>query len=187
MCASPGGKTAHIADILGATENLDAVDINNERIRILRDRLKLLGIESINVIQADGRTLSSKGYNEYDKILLDPPCSGSGTYSSRPENKWRIQQRDLRWYTNLQRDLLNEASKIIKEGGIIVYSTCSLFSEENHDIISSFLELNTNFTLIEALPMIGLPSQTLDKKAQELYPHLHDTEGFFIAKIRKNE
>jgi 16S rRNA (cytosine967-C5)-methyltransferase len=86
----------------------------------------------------------------------------------------------------LQRDLLNEASKLIKEEGLIVYSTCSLYREENHEIISSFLENNSNFSLVEATPMLGLPSTLLQNKAQELYPHIHETEGFFIAKIRRD-
>lgn len=185
MCASPGGKTSHLAALLGDGKNIEAVDINEERIKVLRSRLKLLGIVSVKITHADARTLHKRMSDYYDKILLDPPCSGSGTYSSRPEIKWRVKQRDLRWYINLQQDLLNEASKLVKEGGTIVYSTCSLYREENHGIISAFLKNNTNFSLTEASPMLGFPSKLLESKAQELYPHVHDTEGFFIAKIKK--
>jgi len=185
MCASPGGKTSHLAALLGDGSNIDAVDINGDRVKILKERLHLLGIDTVNVIHADARTLLDQKADEFDKILVDPPCSGSGTYSSRPEIKWRIQQRDLRWYLNLQRDLLNVASILVKKGGTIVYSTCSLYREENHDIISTFLAENNNFSLVEATPMLGLPSSLLNNKAQELYPHIHKTEGFFIAKIKK--
>ncbi len=187
MCASPGGKTSHIAALLGSGENIEAIDINEDRIKILAKRLELLGVKSTKIIKSDSRTLYKKTQTKFDKILLDPPCSSSGTYSSRPEMKWRLKQRDLRWYTKLQSDLLNSASKLIESEGCIVYSTCSLFQEENHDIISSFLKENTNFSLTEANPILGLSSELLDNKAQELYPHLHETEGFFIAKIKKED
>ena len=187
MCASPGGKTSHIAAILGSGENIEAVDINKDRLKILTKRLELLGIEYAKIYETDSRTLYKKTQTKFDKILLDPPCSSSGTYSSRPEMKWRLKQRDLRWYTNLQSDLLNSASKLVKSGGFIIYSTCSLFQEENHNIISSFLNENTNFSLTEAIPMLGLPSDLLENKAQEFYPHLHETEGFFITKIKKED
>ncbi|MHA1396556.1 MAG: RsmB/NOP family class I SAM-dependent RNA methyltransferase [Candidatus Heimdallarchaeaceae archaeon] len=186
MCASPGGKTSQVAAMIGDGTKIEAIDINDKRIEILRDRLFLLGVHSVEIKHMDARFLPQRASKLYDKILLDPPCSGSGTYSSRPENKWRIKQRDLRWYINLQKDLLKAASQLIKPGGIIVYSTCSLLKEENHDVISNFLEQNKNFSLVPATPLVGSRSEELDGKAQELYPHLHDTEGFFIAKLRRD-
>lgn len=185
MCASPGGKTSHIVALLGEGEEIDAVDMNRDRVQILRKRLNLLGINSVKITETDARKLHSLTETRYDKILLDPPCSGSGTYSSRPENKWRMNQRDLQWYTNLQSDLLDEAALLLKNGGFIVYSTCSLFFEENHNVILSFLEKNPDYKIEKASPMLGIPSPILEDKAQELYPHLHETEGFFIAKIKK--
>jgi 16S rRNA (cytosine967-C5)-methyltransferase len=187
MCASPGGKTSHIAAMLGSGKDIEAIDINEDRIKILVRRLELLGVESTKIIKSDSRTLYKKTKTKFDKILLDPPCSSSGTYSSRPEMKWRLKQRDLRWYTNLQSDLLDSASRLIESEGCIVYSTCSLFQEENHNIILSFLRENTDFSLVCANPMLGLSSELLENKAQELYPHLHETEGFFIAKIKKED
>ncbi len=185
MCASPGGKTSHIVAQAGTTKNILAVDLNKDRVKILTDRLKLLGAEEVKILSADARTLKTTVKSSFDKILLDPPCSGSGTYSSRPDIKWRIKQRDLNWYIKLQNDLLNEASKLLEVDGCIVYSTCSLFEDENHDIISQFLKNNSNFSLMLASPMIGIPSNLLNNKTQEIYPHLHETEGFFIAKMRK--
>ena len=119
--------------------------------------------------------------------MVDPPCSSSGTYSSRPENKWRLKKRDLRWYVDLQKDLLEEASRLIKQDGVIVFSTCSLFHDENQNIITSFLEKNSDFKLEKPLPIIGIIKKTPYGEVQELYPHLHETEGFFVAKIRKKK
>ncbi|MBY9000572.1 MAG: RsmB/NOP family class I SAM-dependent RNA methyltransferase [Candidatus Heimdallarchaeota archaeon] len=185
MCASPGGKTSHIAALTGSGKNILAVDLNKDRVKILTERLKLLGVKETEIRSMDARNLTTKVKTKYDKILLDPPCSGSGTYSSRPDIKWRMKQRDLGWYIKLQSDLLDESSKLLGSDGHLVYSTCSLFEEENHDIISKFLENNSNFSLIEASPMIGVSSNKLYNKAQELFPHLHETEGFFIAKMKK--
>ena len=185
MCASPGGKTSHIVAQTGTAKNILAVDLNKERVKILTDRLKLLGAEKVNILSADARTLKTNVKSTFDKILLDPPCSGSGTYSSRPDIKWRVKQRDLNWYIKLQSSLLSEASKLLEVDGCIVYSTCSIFEDENHEIISQFLKINSNFSLMLASPMIGIPSILLDSKTQELYPHLHETEGFFIAKMKK--
>ncbi len=185
MCASPGGKTSHLVAQAGTTKNILAVDLNKERVKILTDRLKLLGAEKVKILSADARTLKSKVKSTFDKILLDPPCSGSGTYSSRPDIKWRMKQRDLNWYIKLQTALLDEASKLLEVDGCIVYSTCSLFEDENHEIISQFLKKNSNFSLMLTSPMIGIASTLLENKTQELYPHLHETEGFFIAKMKK--
>ncbi len=185
MCASPGGKTSHIVAQGGTAKNILAVDLNKERVKILTNRLKLLGAEKVKILSADARTLKASVKSTFDKILIDPPCSGSGTYSSRPDIKWRVKQRDLNWYIKLQSSLLNEASRLLEVDGNIVYSTCSVFEDENHEIISQFLKKNSNFSLILASPMIGLPSSLLDCKTQEFYPHLHETEGFFIAKMKK--
>lgn len=187
MCASPGSKTSHIAALLDNKSRITAVDINDERINILRNRMKKLGVKPIDIVQGDAKQFSKITSDTFDKILLDPPCSSSGTYSSRPENKWKMKQRDLRWYVDLQTDLLKEAEHLVKPNGAIVYSTCSLFHDENHNIISSFLQENEDFYLETPLPIIGTLSTTPHGEVQELFPHLHETEGFFIAKIRKRK
>ena len=187
MCASPGSKTSHIAALLKNKSKITAVDINNERIKIFEERMNLLGVEQIKIIQADSKQLSKTIDYKFDRILVDPPCSSSGTYSSRPDNKWKLKKRDLRWYVDLQTDLLEEASRLINQNGVIVYSTCSLFYDENQHIITSFLEKNDDFYLEKPLPIIGKITKTSFGEVQELFPHLHQTEGFFIAKIRKNK
>jgi 16S rRNA (cytosine967-C5)-methyltransferase len=187
MCASPGGKTSHISSLVPNSKNIIAVDLNDERTRILRERLNLLNVRNVKIIQADARNLHIKVEHMFDKILLDPPCSGSGTYSSRPENRWRLKRKDLRWYVNLQWDLLQEAARLTKRGGFIVYSTCSLFHDENSDLINSFIDENPDFYLEESYPKIGLHTEIKHGIVQEIFPHLHDTEGFFIAKIKRKK
>lgn len=185
MCASPGGKTSHIAALMGTGKGITAVDINDERTMLLKNRLKLLHVKGIETIKTDARELYKSSNSSYDKILLDPPCSGSGTYSSRPENRWRLKPRDLQWYVNLQKELLEAAASLIKENGTIIYSTCSLFQEENSTQIRSFLQENTDFYLEKTNPTIGIQTEIDTGVVQEVFPHLHQTEGFFIAKIKR--
>lgn len=187
LCASPGSKTSQIASIMGDEKGLVAIDIDQDRMRILLGRMKLLGVKNVESIQSDSRNLPEKFMNYFDKILVDPPCSSSGTFNSRPEIKWRLRRRDLRLYTKLQTELLEAAAKMVKNQGIVVYSTCSLFHTENHHIIRSFLASHQNFSLRNSIPFIGLKSSLLENKVQEIYPHLHDSEGFFIAKLQRNE
>ncbi len=187
LCASPGSKTSQIASMMGDEKGLVAIDIDQDRMRILLGRMKLLGVKNVESIQSDSRNLPEKFMNFFDKILIDPPCSSSGTFNSRPEIKWRLKRRDLRLYTKLQTELLEAAAKMVKNQGIVVYSTCSLFHAENHHIIRSFLASHQNFSLRNSIPFIGLKSSQLENKAQEIYPHLHDSEGFFIAKLQRDE
>lgn len=187
LCASPGSKTSQIASIMGDEKGLVAIDIDQDRMRILLGRMELLGVKNVKSIQSDSRNLPEKFKNFFDKILIDPPCSSTGTFNSRPEIKWRLRRRDLRLYTKLQTELLEAAAKMVKNQGIVVYSTCSLFHAENHHIIRSFLASHQNFSLRNTVPFIGLKSSMLENKAQEIYPHLHSSEGFFIAKLQRNE
>ncbi|MHA1198547.1 MAG: RsmB/NOP family class I SAM-dependent RNA methyltransferase [Candidatus Heimdallarchaeaceae archaeon] len=187
MCASPGGKTSHIAALIGTGKRITAVDLNDERTRVLKQRLQLLDVQDIEVIKTDARQLHKKTDDTFDKILLDPPCSGSGTYSSRPENRWRLKQRDLRWYVNLQKELLQTAAVLTKEDGCIVYSTCSLFHDENSDIVNSFIKENNDFYLEKTSPNIGVLTEIESGSVQEVFPHLHETEGFFVAKIKRRK
>ena len=133
---------------------ITAVDINPERVKILEERTKLLGVQNIKIVQYDSKKFNQYTDKKFNRILVDPPCSSSGTYSSRPENKWKLNKRDLRWYVDLQTDLLEEASRLITPNGVIVYSTCSLFHDENQHIITSFLEENDNFSLEKPFSII---------------------------------
>ncbi len=186
MCSSPGGKTAHIAELMENKGEIVAVELKKERVKILKERIKLLNVKNTNIVTEDARNLGDEYKNYFDKILLDAPCTGSGTFSSRPENKWRLRKDDISYYSNIQYQLLEKASKMIKKDGFIAYSTCSIFWDENYNIIKKFLEKNnSNFILSAAEPINGTASKILDYKTQEFFPQHHETEGFFIAKLKR--
>ncbi|UJG42388.1 MAG: RsmB/NOP family class I SAM-dependent RNA methyltransferase [Candidatus Heimdallarchaeum endolithica] len=186
LCAAPGQKSSHLAALINSGNNIFACELNERRVSILKQRMELLGVKGIEIVNTDSKMISSLFKNKFNKILLDPPCTGSGTYSTRPETKFRLEKRDLKFYTNIQKKLLDESARILEDGGEITYSTCSIFKDENVYVIEEFLSKHTNFSISKMEPMIGLRIESLENKAQMLTPSLHNTEGFFIVKLRKD-
>ncbi len=182
-CAAPGGKTTHIATLQEDSGSIVAVDNNRRRIKELRKKIVFFNLQSIHPLLFDLRT-GNPFRISFDKILLDAPCSGSGTFSSRPDAKWRIDRHQVRWLKNLQYRLLANVSKMLqkKSSSFIVYSTCSLLAMENEDVIEKFLINNPEFELKQQDPFIGSPSIRFPL-GQRLFPHINATEGFSIFKL----
>ena len=138
VCCAPGGKTTHIAEIAGDDLDIDAVDINAKRLGLVRNTARRLGLKSISFIEGDAVRFGMKSDVRYDRVLCDVPCSGSGVLSKRPDMKWKRTEDDLERMPSLQKAILGNAAKLVKPGGVLVYSTCSLEPEENGDIIDWF-------------------------------------------------
>jgi len=181
-CAAPGGKTTHMAQLMQNRGRIVAIDIRKMRALELHKKLKLFGVKNTSLIIADARMLPLN--TTFDKVILDPPCTGSGTIGSRPETKWRLTKRYTKWLSNLQKKLLKQVSKVVKPGGTLVYSTCSITKNENEDIIEKFLQTHSDFYLEKTEPFLGEPAINMPE-AQRLLPDKINCEGFFIAKIRK--
>ena len=181
-CAAPGGKTTHIAQLMKNRGRIVAIDIRKRRVLELYKKLKLFDVKNTSIIIADAKMSPLNA--TFDKVLLDPPCTGSGTIGSRPETKWRLTKRYTKWISKLQIKLLNQVSKAVKPGGTLVYSTCSIIKNENEDIIEKFLQNQPDFYLERTEPFLGEPAINMPE-AQRLLPDKIICEGFFIAKIRK--
>uniref|UniRef100_A0A803LQ83 SAM-dependent MTase RsmB/NOP-type domain-containing protein n=1 Tax=Chenopodium quinoa TaxID=63459 RepID=A0A803LQ83_CHEQI len=133
-CAAPGGKTLFMASRLNGRGMISAVDINKGRLRILEETAKLQSVDSvINCIHADLRSFADSNKLKFDKVLLDAPCSGLGVLSKRPDLRWNRKLEDMEELKSLQDELLDAACKLVKPGGVLVYSTCSIDPEENED------------------------------------------------------
>jgi 16S rRNA (cytosine967-C5)-methyltransferase len=182
-CAAPGGKTTHIATLQEDLGLIIATDNNQRRMNELQKKILSFNLHSINPMLFDLR-MGNPFKIFFDKILLDAPCSGSGTFSSRPDAKWRINRHQVKWLQNLQYHLLENVSKMLVKTptSSLVYSTCSLFTMENEDVIEKFLVNNPDFELKEQNLFIGSPS-TKFPLAQRLFPHINETEGFSIFKL----
>ena len=185
MTAAPGGKTTQIAAITNNNANITACEMNNIRIEKLKYNIEKQGATSVVVLQADSRNLSD--YFAFDQILLDAPCSGSGTIDLNDEKTYRnFSEKLVEKSTKNQLTLLRKALKILKPGHEMIYSTCSILAKENEDILNKALKgLNAEIVPIEKIEGIPvLPTKiegTLCVCPNKYY------EGFFVAKIRKNK
>ncbi|MHA1972238.1 MAG: RsmB/NOP family class I SAM-dependent RNA methyltransferase [Candidatus Hodarchaeales archaeon] len=182
-CAAPGGKTTHIASLQHDRGSILAIDNHIRRISEMREKINLFNIKSVNIMLFDLRVVPNFR-KKFDKILVDAPCSGSGTFSSRPDSKWRVDRHQTKWLSNLQFTLLSNASTLLKEdpNAYIVYVTCSLHPLENEYVIEHFLETHQDLELKPQNIFIGTPSPKYHL-AQRLFPFLNNTEGFSIFKL----
>ena len=181
MCAAPGGKTSYIASLMNDQGEIVALDRYESRLQLLIKNMKRLGFRSVRPIVMNAMEYNRK---DFDRILVDAPCSGTGTFSKKPDIKWKIDLLDIRKLSELQYELLTKASTLIKKDGIIVYSTCSIEPEENFEIISRFLANNTNFKLLD--PREHVPSELVDENnCVSTFPHIHHTDGAFAAKLQR--
>jgi len=183
LCAAPGGKTAYIAALMHDKGKIVAIDKYDSRLKILRKNMRRLGLKSIQTIETDALDYNN---GPYDRVLADVPCTGSGTLSKKPDIKWKKDIFDLRGLNDLQFNLLCKAGSLVKPGGVVVYSTCSIEPEENYGIIERFLSGNSNFKLESAKDKF--PDDILDDHGCiQTFPHKHKMDGAFAAKLIKIE
>ena len=181
LCAAPGGKTTHCAEMMGDCGQITAVDIHPSRLGLVRSSAQRLGFTSIVYVEGDASIFGREDNILYDRVLIDVPCSGTGVFSKRPDMKWRIQEDDLGRLASVQREFLENASHLVKPGGILVYSTCSIEHEENEDVIRWFLDHHKEFS-IEHEELFH------DFERDGCYlilPHLMDGSGAFAAKLKR--
>ena len=187
MTAAPGGKTTQIAAISNNNANITACEMNNIRIEKLKYNIEKQGATSVVVLQADSRNLND--YFKFDQILLDAPCSGSGTIDLNNERTYKnFTEKLVEKSTKSQLTLLRKALKILKSGHEMIYSTCSILQEENEDILEKALnEFNIEIIPIEIKKIGDIPIlPTKIKGTLCVCPNKY-YEGFFVAKIRKNK
>ncbi|NNE65259.1 MAG: 16S rRNA (cytosine(967)-C(5))-methyltransferase RsmB [Pyrinomonadaceae bacterium] len=176
LCAAPGSKATLLSRLLGMNSSVIAGEIYFRRARLLRENA-LRQQAQVGVICLDGRELPF-GKDQFETILVDAPCSGTGTIRRNPEIRYRFDPEDLQVHTGKQLSLLREASKCLKDGGTILYSTCSLEREENEDVVHAFLDSNPHFSL----KVPGAEPFVVDSEGFiRTDPAALGTDGFFIA------
>jgi NOL1/NOP2/sun family putative RNA methylase len=191
MCAAPGSKTTQLAMMMNNTGKIIAFELNNPRLPSLQNNLERCGVTNTIVYKKDARYADDLNL-QFDRILLDAPCSGN---FANDEN-WFEERKleDLKQMSKTQRQLLESALNVLKPGGFLVYSTCSLEPEENELNIDWLLKAHKNVSLEKINLEIGVPGLTNVfgqemnneiSKCRRLWPHKTGTQGFFLAKIRK--
>ena len=185
MCAAPGIKTSIIAQLSQNQAKIIANDFSKLRLSVMRPLFRKLNVLKTNLMISDGIKLPIRFANFFDKILLDAPCTGSGTFSTNPELKWRQNDGFLHQNLILQEKLLKSATNLLKPSGILVYSTCSLYPEEGEHQV---LKILNHFKPMELPPWFS-PSYKIENNhipgTGRLFPATHQTKGFFIAKFKK--
>ncbi|MGG3560114.1 16S rRNA (cytosine(967)-C(5))-methyltransferase RsmB [Neobacillus rhizosphaerae] len=187
-CAAPGGKSTHIAEKMNNTGEVISVDLHQHKVRLINDNARRLGLENIKTSVSDSRHLQDKFQNVlFDRILLDAPCSGLGVMRRKPDMKYTKTEKDLERLSTIQQDLLKSVSPLLKKGGILVYSTCTVDKEENENTVMKFLENNPDFepdlTFKNRMPEAVQPFIT--GYDLQVFPQDFGSDGFYIAVLKK--
>lgn len=187
FCAGAGGKTLHLGALMANSGTLYAFDTSAPRLDRLKPRLARAGLSNVRVAaiahERDDRVARLHG--KIDRVLIDAPCSGTGTLRRNPDIKWR--PIDLPALTALQRRLLPAAAALLKPGGRLVYGTCSLLREENDDIVAEFLAAQPDFTVLPVADILARRHVSLEMQdhALRLLPHRHRTDGFYGVALER--
>jgi len=189
-CAAPGGKTTHIAELMGDKGVIYACDIHEHKGGLIEQAADRLQLDSIRTIVADARELSKRFEPEsFDRILLDAPCSGLGVIRRKPDLKWTKSVAEIREIAAIQRELLEEVHGLLRPGGTLIYSTCTIEKEENESNVMNFIQNHPNYEL-EAIQIDGLPAEIADTANTGMlmvHPDQFLSDGFFIAKLHKKQ
>jgi 16S rRNA (cytosine967-C5)-methyltransferase len=187
FCAGAGGKTLYLGALMANSGTVYAFDVLAKRLDRLKPRLRRAGLNNVRMVtishERDARVQRLKG--KIDRVLVDAPCSGTGTMRRNPDIKWR--DINLAELTDTQQRILAAAAELLKPGGRLVYATCSLLKEENDDIVEKFMSAHPEFHMIpvnEILARRHIPLSMTDD-ALRLLPHLHHTDGFYAVALER--
>lgn len=185
-CAAPGGKAVHLAELMQNQGELWAVDISRSRLPLVQEAAKRLGINIIRTYAADLAKPGLAHDRLFDRILLDAPCSGLGVIRRNPETKWRLTPSDVTRLATSQLSLLENCSKLLKPDGRILYSTCSTMQEENEKVIDDFLARHPEYILEDLNKLFPKYDELFNRAGHyRAWPHLHNMDGFFAARLRR--
>ncbi len=186
LCAAPGGKSTHIAALMGDEGEVLAVERNRARAAELVDTARRLHAHSVRVELADAALARPEG-SVFDRVLVDPPCSGLGTLQARPDLRWRVTAEDIEKLAQIQMAILTAGAQALRPGGVLVYSTCTISPAENEQQIERFLDQNPHFALDDLSHEQQSHVHPSMSEALLTMPHRDQTAGFFIARVRRVE
>ena len=185
VCAAPGIKTSHMAQMMENKGRIISVDDDKRRLVSWRKIMDQLGVECAESINADATKNDKLPEIEADLVTVDPPCTSTGLFHKTPSNKWRLTEQSTETMAEIQKKILWNSAQRLKDGGSLVYSTCSITVEENEGVVQSLLDRDPSYRLVEPSIRIGEPGLRGMKEAQRLYPYKHECNGFFVAKLVK--
>lgn len=186
VCSAPGGKTTHIAQKMNNKGKIIARDIHKHKLKLVEQNAKRLGIDIIKTEVYDALVFDNDLVGKIDYCVVDAPCSGFGLIRRKPEIKYNRTLEDIKEINEIQYSILKNSSRYLKQNGILVYSTCTIEKEENIRLINRFLSENPMYRLV---PIEEIKCDDIKISSKngyiELFPNIHGTDGFFIAKLIK--
>lgn len=188
LCAAPGGKSLHIADKMQGQGMVDARDLTDYKVGLIEENIERTQTLNIRAHRKDATLLDKESVEKADIVLADVPCSGLGVIGKKTDIKYRTDEDKIQELAVLQKQILHNAASYVKPGGILIYSTCTITSEENQSNVAWFTE-NYPFALESLDPYLceELHSETTARGWLQLLPGVHKTDGFFLARMRKSK
>ncbi|WP_069998174.1 16S rRNA (cytosine(967)-C(5))-methyltransferase RsmB [Cellulosilyticum sp. I15G10I2] len=186
MCSAPGGKSIHMAELMQNKGEIISADVHAHKLELIEKNAKRMGVDIIKPVLQDGTLFRKEWIGAFDRVLLDAPCSGLGIMKRKPDIRYSKSLQDLKGIVQLQKALVNHAVKYVKEGGVLVYSTCTLSKPENEEMASYIadelgLEL---YDIADTIPK-ELHAYIKNQGMVQILPFVADTDGFFIAAFKK--
>ena len=184
VCAAPGAKTSHIAQLMDDKGLIISVDFSERRLNVWKTLMQQMGVGIALPVLSDARFRLPTRFKA-DIVLLDPPCTSTGAFSRAPSARWRLTPSSIKNMASIQAEMLDACAEHVAPGGALIYATCSLLVEEDELVVERFLRTHPDFELERAEPFLGSPGMRGLRACQRLYPHVHACDGYFIAKLRR--
>ena len=186
MCAAPGGKSLHIADKMGNFGEVEARDLSEDKVALIRENVRRAGIINVKPVQMDALVYDAASEEKADIVLCDLPCSGLGVISRKSDIKYRVTPEKISSLVELQRMILRNAAAYVRPGGRLIFSTCTLGHRENEDNVAWFTQ-HFPFKTESLNPYLprALWRLSTENGYLQMIPGVHETDGFFIARMKK--
>ena len=187
VCAAPGGKALHVAELLNGTGHVEARDLTDYKVNLIEENILRSGMKNIKAVRRDATVLDETSVGKMDVVIADLPCSGLGVLGKKTDLKYKMTKETQKELVSLQRQILSTVQAYVKQDGTLVYSTCTIHEEENMGNVRWFLEQYPQFELdsIEDVLCSELKESVQEKGCLQLLPGVHESDGFFIAKFKK--
>lgn len=189
VCAAPGGKAIHIAEMLHGSGQVEARDLTPYKVGLIQENVERTGLTNIRAVCQDATQYEEESVEKADILIADLPCSGLGVLGKKTDLKYNATEEGCRQLSKLQRDILSVVNRYVKPGGTLVYSTCTINPEENLENVHWLLKTYPQFELVDIRDRVceELKVDVIEKGCLQLLPGVHKSDGFFIACFRKRE
>ncbi len=187
VCAAPGGKAVHMAEKLRGTGMVEARDLTARKVGLIQENIDRTGLSNIKAVQMDARQTDTASIGMADILIADLPCSGLGVLGKKTDLKYKITKESLDGLVRLQREILSTVKEYVRPGGTLIYSTCTINPSENMDNVHWFLEQNPEYTLGDIRKNLceELRADVQERGCLQLLPGIHESDGFFLACLRR--